>query len=73
MPLSDYVDFLAEIALGWLGWSEEETLSADMNAIEVAHAGRVAMLSAIFGGGKEDKPVELPAFTPGAMRSLSRA
>lgn len=42
--------------MGWLGWSEEQTLSADVNTIVVAMRGRVAMLQAVFGGGKDDPP-----------------
>lgn len=36
--------------MGWLGWTEEQALSTDVNAICVAMQGRVAMLRAIFGG-----------------------
>ncbi|KQU96434.1 hypothetical protein [Devosia sp. Root105] len=47
--MTDYYDELAEVALGWLGWTEAEALAADVNAIVVAHRGRVAMLGAVFG------------------------
>ncbi len=43
--------------MGWLGWSEQDALSADVNTIIVAHRGRVAMLKATFGSG-EDAPGE---------------
>lgn len=52
----EFYDELAEIALGWLGWTETEALSADVNAIAIAHRGRVAMLATVFGGG--EAPVE---------------
>ena len=38
-----------EIALGWLGWTEEEALSADMNAIFVGQAGLKKKLQFIYG------------------------
>lgn len=43
--------------MGWLGWSEEQALSADVNAIAVAMQGRVAMLRAVFGGGEQPTEV----------------
>ncbi len=39
--------------MGWLGWTEEQALAADVNAIVVAHRGRVAMLKAVFGSSEE--------------------
>lgn len=50
--MTDYYDELAEIALGWLGWTEDAALAADVNAILVAHRGRAAMLGAVFGGSE---------------------
>lgn len=47
-----YYDDLAEVALGWLGWTEAEALAADVNAIKVAYAGRVDLLRTVFGGSK---------------------
>jgi hypothetical protein len=32
-----------------LGWTEEQTLAADVNAIMVGMSGRWAMLEAVFG------------------------
>ncbi len=49
----EFYDELAEVALGWLGWTEKHALRTDVNAIIVAHRGRVAMLKATFGGGDE--------------------
>lgn len=52
--------------MGWLGWTEDQALSADVNAIEVAMRGKVAMLQAIFGAS--DKGVDsatLPEAGPG--------
>lgn len=30
--------------MGWLGWTEEQALRSDMNAIELAWLGRIEML-----------------------------
>jgi hypothetical protein len=40
---------LARIALGWLHWSEEQLLIADMNSIAVGYEGMRDMLSGLFG------------------------
>jgi hypothetical protein len=44
-----------KIATGWLGWSEEQALDADMNTIVLAYHGKTEMLKAIFGS-TDDKP-----------------
>lgn len=55
--------------MGWVGWTEEQALSADVNAIEVAMRGKVAMLQQIFGGGDDDPAAvdisKLPEAGPG--------
>lgn len=55
--------------MGWLGWTEEQALSSDVNAIEVGMRGKVAMLQAIFGSGKDDPAAvdisSLPEAGPG--------
>lgn len=38
---------MAEIALGWLGWTERDALSADVNAILVAYEGRLSMFETV--------------------------
>jgi hypothetical protein len=53
--------------LGWLGWSEEQALSADVNAILVGYRGKTDMLRQIFGSAEDDDPAKLPAFRPGAL------
>jgi hypothetical protein len=58
--------------LGWLGWSEEQALSADVNAILVGYRGKVDMLTAIFGSADDEPAEHLPVFTPDAMRGLSK-
>lgn len=35
---------MAKYAMGWLGWTEQEALSADVNSIEIAMEGRVEMM-----------------------------
>ncbi|RWE96472.1 hypothetical protein [Mesorhizobium sp.] len=54
---------MAEIALGWLGWTEEQALRTDVNAIRVAYQGRTSMLRAIFGGEDEPEPKKQPITT----------
>lgn len=40
--------------MGWLGWTPEVALAADVNAIIMALEGRKELLSMIFGSGKPD-------------------
>ena len=46
--------------MGWLGWTEDQTLNTSMPAIEIAYRAKVEMLKACFGGGpsETDKPQE---------------
>lgn len=57
-----------------MGWTEEQALRTDVNAIKVAHKGRLDMLAAIFGGGDEDdtppEPEKLPEMTPALFRAM---
>lgn len=45
---------LYSIGTGWLGWTPEDTWAAAPVEIVAAHKGRLAMLKAIFGSGKND-------------------
>lgn len=54
----EYYDGLAEIALGWLGWSEEQALRADVNAIQVGFDGKVDMFRFIGYVAKVDEPAK---------------
>ncbi len=45
--------------MGWLGWTEQQTLDTTIPAIETAFRGRVEMLKACFGSG-DDKPKPEP-------------
>lgn len=61
--------------MGWLGWSEEQAMSADVNAIEVGMRGKVAMLKAIFGGGEDGsgapaRPISDRPMTPALFDAL---
>jgi hypothetical protein len=47
---------MAEFALGWLYWSEEQTLHSDINAILVAMRGHMNMLRALHGKADENPP-----------------
>lgn len=38
--------------MGWLGWTEAQTLDTTIPAILTAHEGRLDMLKAIFGSSK---------------------
>jgi hypothetical protein len=72
--LADFYDRLVEIALGWLGWTEEEALVADVNAILVAHAGKLDMLRIAFGGSDQPStdPNRLPEARAGILSRRER-
>lgn len=54
---------MAEIALGWLGWTEQQALSSDVNAILVAHEGRLSMFETVgwIESVKQPEKAEKPA------------
>lgn len=45
--------------MGWLGWTEAQALSADVNAIAIAYEGRLDMLATI-GLVKRETPPATP-------------
>lgn len=45
---------LPKVAMGWLGWTERATLSADVNSIVLAREGRMELLKMIFGSEKKE-------------------
>lgn len=57
-----------------MGWTEEQAMRADVNAIQVAHAGRLDMLKAVFGSGdgptEPPEPEKLPVMTPALFRAM---
>jgi len=55
--------------MGWLGWTEQQTLDASIPAIEIALEGRVEMLKACFGSN--DKPPDSPAPVTSVMPAQS--
>jgi len=54
--MDKFFDELAETALGWLGWSEYQTLHSDMNAIVIAVRGYSAKLRAQSGISPNQPP-----------------
>jgi hypothetical protein len=50
--LENWYDGLAEFALGWLYWSEEQVLHSDVNAILLAQRGHLEMLKTIHGSSE---------------------
>lgn len=62
---------MAEIALGWLGWTEQEAMAADVNAIAVGYQGRRDLLESVFGRSEEETPPEeLPVLTQEGFAGL---
>jgi len=45
--------------MGWLGWTEEQTLATDMQSIEAAYRGRHEMLRSL--AGREIAPAKIEA------------
>lgn len=39
--------------MGWIGWSEADTLDTTMSGILLAYEGRMDLLKSIFGGGDD--------------------
>lgn len=63
MTVEDYLDHLFKLGMGWLGWTEAQTLDTSMPAIVMAYDGRIEMLQSIFGKG-ETKADEAKAEAP---------
>lgn len=63
MTLDAYLDHLLGLGMGWLSWTEAETLDTSMVAITMAYDARISMLQSIFGKGdaKPDDPKAEPA------------
>jgi hypothetical protein len=53
--------------MGWLGWTPDVCLAADVNIIQIAIEGRIEMLGQIFGSGKSEKPQPITAASWKAM------
>lgn len=51
MTVEAYLDHLLKLGMGWLGWTEAQTLDTSMPAIVLAYDGRIEMLQSIFGKG----------------------
>jgi hypothetical protein len=48
--------------MGWVGWTEEQTLATDMQSIEAAYRGRHEMLCSL--AGKEIQPAKVESVQP---------
>ena len=80
MTVEEYLDHLLKLGMGWLGWTEEQTLATSMPAIVIAYEGRLDMLQALFGSATapaaldaDEKPPErddLATRIKGAFRAL---
>ncbi|MCA6124560.1 phage tail assembly chaperone [Bradyrhizobium sp. WSM 1704] len=53
MSYDQYFSKLFRLATGWLGWTPDQAWNATPAEITEAYNGRMEMLSAIFGNGKE--------------------
>jgi hypothetical protein len=53
MSFADYHEKLFGIATGWLGWSPDTAWDATAAEILSAYSGKLDMLAAIFGSGKD--------------------
>jgi len=49
--------------MGWLGWTEQETLNTSMPMIEAAYRGKIKMLKAIHGPGETPKEMKGRTFS----------
>lgn len=54
LTFSEWLDDREEFCLGWLGWSPDQLDDALLHRVEIARAGRMAMLKAIFGEASSD-------------------
>lgn len=48
--------------MGWIGWTEQQTLDTTIEGIRIAYQGRMDMLGAIFG---KSKPAGAPVSESG--------
>lgn len=54
MTIVEYYDGLTRFALGWMGWTEQQSLDMDVNALVIAQEGRFEFLETIFGSSKTE-------------------
>ncbi|AWO91929.1 MULTISPECIES: hypothetical protein [Bradyrhizobium] len=59
IPFEDWFAQLFQIGTGWLGWTPDNVWNATISEILNAQQGRMAMLKAIFGGGKDDQAADV--------------
>ncbi len=58
--------------MGWLGWTEDQTLDTRMTSIVMAYEGRLKMLKAIFGSEEKPKVARVSMKDPAAVKALLR-
>lgn len=56
MSHAEFAAWLMKIGMGWLGWTERQTLDTSIPAVLFAYEGRKDMLRAVFGSGEPDPP-----------------
>lgn len=69
------MDWLVEIAGGWLGWSPDVYRFCHLQDIHLAYAGKVKLLKACYGTSEEDgkgKNLEVPATLENFDRIFNR-
>jgi hypothetical protein len=53
-----------------MGWTEEQALATDVNAIAIAFRGRQEMFASIFGGATAKGADMTPTMTPGLFKAM---
>lgn len=72
ITFEEYHTKLFQIGTGWLGWSPDATWDATPSEIINAHIGRRGMLTAIFGGKREDEQtIEAGTLDPQSRAQLN--
>ncbi|MGF7160126.1 hypothetical protein FHS85_001749 [Rhodoligotrophos appendicifer] len=46
---AEHHHWLLEIGMGWLGWTEQQTLNTTMSSIITAYRGRIDLLKTLLG------------------------
>jgi hypothetical protein len=62
---------LAAKAMGWLGWSPEQTMAADINIVRMALDSKIDLLQKVYGSGK-DKRKAIPV-TNENLRAIAKS
>ncbi|MBN8942227.1 MAG: hypothetical protein J0H01_22160 [Rhizobiales bacterium] len=78
MTHAEFHAWLLGLGMGWLGWTEQQTLESRMTSIMAAYKARIDMLKAIFGGGDGARPAKdatggVSLKDPAGLRGLLKA